>query len=64
MFFSVVILCAFLVSAISINLSRDRDANILIFCTKEYDTHATLMSSNTFYGDPNQCLNKMRTLVN
>lgn len=41
------------------NWSMDRSAQLLVFCTQEYDAHATLDAANTYFGDPIQCLNQM-----
>jgi len=53
-----------LVGIIADNFSRARKANILMFCTKQYDDKAALSSPNTYFGYPDQCLNKINDLVN
>lgn len=47
---------------IETNWSRDRDANILIFCTKEYDAgvRAGGTENYSYYKDPTYCLNAMK----
>lgn len=49
---------------ISTALSRNREANILMFCTKQYDDHATLTSANTYFGSPDECLNNIKKRIN
>lgn len=45
------------------NLTINRRANILIFCTKQYDDRSVLNSPNTYFGFPNECLNEIIKLT-
>ena len=59
----VLILVVVFIYIINLNFSRNREANILMFCTKQYDDKATLVSANTYFGNPQTCLNGMVTLI-
>lgn len=58
-----IILAIILIGIIYSSFSLNRKANIVMFCTKQYDDRATLSSSNTYFGYPDQCLNKINNLI-
>ena len=57
------ILILILFNVINTSISRGQDAKIVMFCTKQYDDKATLTSPNTYFGNPEQCLNTIKNLI-
>lgn len=45
------------------NLAAERKANILMFCTKQYDDHATSDGSHTYFGAPRDCLSNIESAL-
>lgn len=45
------------------NIAADRKATILMFCTKQYDDHATSQGPNTYFGAPRECLSNIESAL-
>ena len=57
------ILFIILVNIISINLSQNRKANILMFCVAQYDKNVSGAAPNTWFGFPDNCLGRFNTQI-
>ena len=60
---ALLILLIVLVNIISITLSQNRKANILMFCVTQYDKNAVGSSPNTWFGFPDNCLAKFNSQI-
>lgn len=57
------VVVAIVTCSVGLVFQRNKNADILMFCTKQYDDHATLDAPNTYFGDPEQCLNRIKELI-